>query len=98
MQEDDADTTERRVSHTDLVSKITENREAIEGLEDRIANIEALLKPVSDLYSSVQSDFDTLSRVGRFVKSSLAWVAAVLISVGVIAAWFKNGFKFPPGG
>jgi hypothetical protein len=94
---DDQNNSERRVSSAEILVQVGENREAITKLEERLGRVEKLLQPVSDFYGNVQSDLNTLSRFGHFIKSTLAWLAAILISAGIIIAWIKNGFKFPGG-
>lgn len=91
------DETERRQSQQELIQEIRAYQSSVDELSQRVDALEEMLRPVADFYGHVQSDLDTLGRLGRGLRSAVAWAAAILISVGVIMAWVKNGFKFPGG-
>lgn len=95
---------ERRISQEEILQQVRANKTAISNLQDEVKELQqannelkTMLKPVAEFYDLMQSDLDTLGRIGRGFRSFLAWGAAIVISLGILIAWFKNGFKFPTG-
>ena len=91
--QDDANKPERRISQQEIIEQIRANKDAIEELQKGHEDLAKLLEPVAEFYKLMRSDIDTLGRFGRGMRSLMAWGAAIIISGGIIWAWFTDKLK-----
>lgn len=74
-----------------IIRGITTNKDSIAALRRDADDIKEILQPIAQFFELMQSDINTLGRVGRALRSILAWAAAIIVSTGLLVATWKTG-------